>query len=74
MTMIGSVLVDKIGRRRYLLWTVPGSIIALIFMGYLFLGNGPQTDFSKLLVIICLAVYMLFICCLMVVLLVCVFG
>lgn len=60
MTMIGSVLVDKIGRRRYLLWTVPGSIIALIFMGYLFLGNGPQTDFSKLLVIICLAVYMLF--------------
>lgn len=60
MTMIGSVLVDKIGRRRYLLWTVPGSIIALIIMGYLFLGSGPQTDFSRLLVLVCLGVYMLF--------------
>lgn len=60
MTIIGGILVDKIGRRRYLLWTVPGSIIALIAMGYLFLGNGPQTEVSKFLVIACLAVYMLF--------------
>ncbi|WP_408869636.1 sugar porter family MFS transporter [Commensalibacter oyaizuii] len=62
MTMIGSVLVDKIGRRRYLLWTIPGSIVALIVMGYLFMGAGPQTDFSKILVVVCLGAYLMLNC------------
>ncbi|CAI3936890.1 MFS family (AraJ) (PDB:4LDS) [Commensalibacter communis] len=62
MTMVGSILVDKIGRRRYLLWTIPGSIVALILMGFLFMGAGPQTDFSKIMVVVCLAAYLMLNC------------
>lgn len=62
MTMIGSVLVDKIGRRLYLLWTIPGSIIALIVMGYLFQGSGPQTGLSQFLVVACLGIYLMLNC------------
>ncbi|WP_241569466.1 sugar porter family MFS transporter [Rosenbergiella collisarenosi] len=59
MTVVGSILVDKIGRRRYLLWTIPGSIVALVVMGYLFLGNGPQNQFSQIMVVVCLAAYLM---------------
>lgn len=62
MTMVGSILVDKIGRRRYLLWTIPGSIIALIVMGALFMGAGPQSDISKFLVVACLCIYLMLNC------------
>ncbi len=62
MTVIGSILVDKIGRRRYLLWTIPGSIVALIVMGYLFLGNGPQNQVSQIMVVVCLAAYLMLNC------------
>lgn len=62
MTVVGSFLVDKVGRRRYLLWTIPGSIIALALLGFLFLGNGPQTQSSQILVVICLAGYLMMNC------------
>lgn len=62
MTVIGSILVDKIGRRRYLLWMIPGSIVALVVMGFLFEGQGPQTDVSRVLVVACLAAYLMLNC------------
>lgn len=62
MTVIGSFLVDRIGRRKYLLWLIPGSIVALLLMGYLFQGAGPQTDFSRWLTVGCLAAYMMLNC------------
>jgi len=62
MTVIGSFLVDKIGRRTYLLWMIPGSIVALIVMGFMFQGAGPQNDFSRWLAVGCLAAYMMLNC------------
>jgi sugar porter (SP) family MFS transporter len=62
MTVIGSFLVDRIGRRRYLLWMIPGSIVALLCMGYFFQGAGPQTDFSRWATVGCLAAYMMLNC------------
>ena len=62
MTVLGSWLVDKIGRRSFLLWTIPGSIVALVLMGYLFLGAGPTTNVSRALVVICLAAYLMLNC------------
>lgn len=62
MTMVGSVLVDRYGRRRYLLWMIPGSIVALALMGYLFMGGGPTTDSGRWLVVICLAAYLMLNC------------
>ncbi|WP_256680704.1 sugar porter family MFS transporter [Pseudomonas sp. LTJR-52] len=62
MTVIGSLLVDRIGRRRYLLILIPGSIIALAIMGYLFQGAGPTTDVQRWLVVGCLAAYLMFNC------------
>jgi sugar porter (SP) family MFS transporter len=62
MTVIGSILVDKIGRRTYLLWMIPGSIVALVVMGWLFQGAGPSTDFSRGLTVACLAAYMMLNC------------
>ena len=62
MTVIGSVLVDRIGRRTYLLWMIPGSIVALVVLGYLFEGQGPTTDTSRLLVVICLGAYLMLNC------------
>ncbi|QWT21360.1 sugar porter family MFS transporter [Bacillus sp. NP157] len=62
MTVIGSFLVDKIGRRTYLLWMIPGSIVALIAMGFLFQGAGPTTDVSRWATVACLAAYMMLNC------------
>jgi sugar porter (SP) family MFS transporter len=62
MTVIGSFLVDKIGRRTYLLWMIPGSIVALLLMGYLFEGAGPQNDVSRWATVACLAAYMMLNC------------
>lgn len=62
MTVIGSFLVDRIGRRTYLLWMIPGSIVALLVMGYLFQGAGPQNDFSRWVTVGCLAAYMMLNC------------
>lgn len=62
MTVVGSFLVDRIGRRTYLLWMIPGSIVALVIMGYLFQGAGPSTDFSRWLVVGCLAAYLMLNC------------
>ncbi|MFF7709706.1 sugar porter family MFS transporter [Pseudomonas sp. NPDC007930] len=62
MTVIGSVLVDRYGRRRYLLWMIPGSIVALALMGYLFQGAGPTTDTERYLTVACLAAYLMLNC------------
>lgn len=62
MTVVGSFLVDRIGRRTFLLWTIPGSIVALLLMGYLFLGAGPTNDVSRILVVVCLAAYLMLNC------------
>lgn len=62
MTVIGSFLVDRIGRRAYLLWMIPGSIVALVVMGWLFQGQGPATDFSRWVTVGCLAAYMMLNC------------
>ncbi|KKB61401.1 MFS sugar transporter [Robbsia andropogonis] len=62
MTIIGSFLIDKIGRRRYLLWTIPGSIVALILMGYLFQGAGPTDTVSRWLAVLCLGIYLMLNC------------
>lgn len=62
MTIVGSVLVDKVGRRCYLLMTIPVSVIALIVMGYLFMGQGPQTNAAKMTMVVCLCIYMMFNC------------
>ncbi|UPG88105.1 sugar porter family MFS transporter [Luteibacter aegosomaticola] len=62
MTVIGSFLVDRFGRRTYLLWMIPGSIVALVVMGFMFLGAGPQNDFSRWLAVACLAAYMMLNC------------
>ncbi|QDE39706.1 sugar porter family MFS transporter [Luteibacter pinisoli] len=62
MTVIGSFLVDRVGRRRYLLWMVPGSIVALIAMGVLFQGAGPQNDVTRWATVGCLAAYMMLNC------------
>ena len=61
-TMVGSVLVDRIGRRRFLLWMIPGSIVALVVMGLLFGANGPSTPLSQWLVVACLAAYLMLNC------------
>lgn len=62
MTVIGSFIVDRFGRRTYLLWMIPGSIVALIVMGFMFQGAGPQNDFSRWLTVGCLAAYMMLNC------------
>lgn len=62
MTVVGSFLVDRIGRRKFLLWTIPGSIVALLLMGYLFLGAGPTNDVSRIMVVVCLAAYLMLNC------------
>jgi MFS family permease len=62
MTVIGSILVDRIGRRRYLLWMIPGSIVALVVLGWLFQGQGPQNDVSRWITVACLGAYLMLNC------------
>ncbi|MHC1478842.1 sugar porter family MFS transporter [Frateuria aurantia] len=61
-TVIGSILVDRIGRRRFLLWMIPGSIVALVLMGVLFGSTGPTTTLSQWLVVACLGAYLMLNC------------
>lgn len=58
MTMVGSVLVDRIGRRRYLLWMIPGSIVALGLLAYLFSKTGEVTSLDRAAMVVCLAAYL----------------
>jgi sugar porter (SP) family MFS transporter len=62
MTVIGSFLVDRFGRRSYLLWMIPGSIVALVVLGYLFQGQGPTNGASRLIVVLCLGAYLMLNC------------
>lgn len=62
MTVVGSYLVDKVGRRRYMLWTIPGSVVALGVMGFLFLGAGPTTALSRGLAVAALGIYLMLNC------------
>ncbi|ANF59105.1 sugar porter family MFS transporter [Halotalea alkalilenta] len=57
-TLIGSLVIDKVGRRRYLLSMIPGSIIALLIMGWLFQGDAPVDPSQQWLVVTCLVIYM----------------
>lgn len=57
-TILGILLVDRIGRRRFLLMMVPGSAVALGIMGWLFLGGAPQAGAAQWLLVACLAIYM----------------
>lgn len=57
-TILGIFLVDRIGRKRFLLWMVPGSAVALVIMGLLFIGGAPEDAFSQYALVACLAIYM----------------
>lgn len=41
-TVFGTVMVDRWGRRRLLLRLLPGAALALVALGFAFLGPGPQ--------------------------------
>jgi sugar porter (SP) family MFS transporter len=62
MTMIGSVLVDRVGRRRYLLWMIPGSIVALGLLAFLFSNGGAATPVGRGAMVACLAAYLMLNC------------
>ncbi|WP_106475993.1 sugar porter family MFS transporter [Phytohalomonas tamaricis] len=57
-TILGILLVDRIGRRRFLLMMVPGSAVALGVMGWLFLGGAPEAGPGQWLLVACLGIYM----------------
>lgn len=57
-TVLGIFLVDRIGRKRFLLWMVPGSAVALIIMGALFIGGSPDNPAAQWTLVACLAIYM----------------
>lgn len=60
-TLLGSWMVDKVGRRRYLLTMIPGSIIALIIMGAVFMsGAGHFSSTQQILIVLCLVLYLAF--------------
>ncbi|MCM5704238.1 sugar porter family MFS transporter [Larsenimonas salina] len=61
-TVFGVLMVDKIGRKRFLIWMVPGSIVALIVMGILFMGGAPTSAAGQWTLVACLALYMAFNC------------
>ena len=61
-TIFGILMVDRIGRKRFLLWMVPGSIVALIVMGFLFMDGAPTSTTSQWILVVCLALYMAFNC------------
>ena len=55
----GAILVDKAGRRRTMLWFLPGSGLAMAVLGLAFLG-GDGTAWQRWTVILSLFVYILF--------------
>ena len=57
-TVLGIFLVDRIGRKRFLLWMVPGSAVALVIMGALFVGGSPDNPAAQWTLVACLAIYM----------------
>ncbi|RKQ96878.1 sugar porter (SP) family MFS transporter [Kushneria sinocarnis] len=57
-TIFGILMVDRIGRKRFLLWMVPGSAVALVVMGILFMGGAPESGPAQWILVACLAIYM----------------
>lgn len=57
-TILGIFLVDRIGRRKFLLWMVPGSAVAMAIMALLFMGGMPESSSAQYLLIACMAIYM----------------
>lgn len=58
-TLVGSLIIDRVGRRRYLLTMIPGSIVALVILGWLFMNNtGHYTILEQTLIVICLIAYL----------------
>lgn len=58
-TLVGSLIIDKVGRRRYLLTMIPGSVIALVILGWLFHGStGDFTSAQQTLIVVCLIAYL----------------
>jgi sugar porter (SP) family MFS transporter len=62
MTIIGSLLVDKVGRRKYLLFMIPGSIVALVAIGAIFATGAIGTETGKMATLVCLAAYLMLNC------------
>lgn len=59
MTAIGVLIVERVGRRRLMLFMIPGSVVSLAILGFMFskgLANGPQAW----VLVVCLLVYMVF--------------
>lgn len=57
-TIFGIFMVDRIGRRKFLLWMVPGSAVAMAVMAILFMGGMPESSVEQYLLLICMAIYM----------------
>ncbi|WP_423821748.1 sugar porter family MFS transporter [Salinisphaera sp. SPP-AMP-43] len=57
-TIFGILMIDRIGRRRFLIWMVPGSAVAMAIMAILFTGGMPQSAPAQYLLIACMAIYM----------------
>lgn len=57
-TIFGIFMVDRVGRRRFLLWMVPGSAVAMAIMALLFMGGVPEASATQYLLIACMAIYM----------------
>lgn len=57
-TLIGSQVVDRVGRRRYLLRLIPGSIISLVLLGWLVMdGQSALSGNEQILIAACLILY-----------------
>ena len=57
-TIFGILVVDKIGRRRFLLWMVPGSAVAMSVVAILFTGGMPESEAAQYVLIGCMGLYM----------------
>jgi sugar porter (SP) family MFS transporter len=57
--IVGAILMDKAGRRRTLLWFMPGSGLAMVVLALAFLGGG-HSDAQRWTVILGLFAYILF--------------
>ncbi|MDF7674242.1 sugar porter family MFS transporter [Acetobacteraceae bacterium ESL0709] len=60
MTFLGCLFVDRIGRRRLVLTMAPGSVIALIGLGIMFLIHPDPGSIGSYLVIIFMLLFMMF--------------